>query len=134
VTLPGGDLGIEWRESDDHVLMTGPVAYEFEGHFDPALFAGPHATTSPLDGFGVGAFAAIPGVRSVKHHAGEERASLELILQEEQVIASVIAVMEANRITLLSLTKHQPTLEDVFVQLVGRSMQEVEILDEPALI
>jgi diaminopimelate epimerase len=39
VTLPGGDLLIEWRERDDHVLMTGPVAYEFEGRFDPALFA-----------------------------------------------------------------------------------------------
>jgi diaminopimelate epimerase len=39
VTLPGGDLRIEWRERDDHVLMTGPVAYEFEGRFDPALFA-----------------------------------------------------------------------------------------------
>jgi diaminopimelate epimerase len=38
VTLPGGDLLIEWRERDDHVLMTGPVAYEFEGRFDPALF------------------------------------------------------------------------------------------------
>src|SRR2546430_1411709 len=39
VTLPGGDLMIEWRERDDHVLMTGPVAYEYEGRFDPALFA-----------------------------------------------------------------------------------------------
>jgi diaminopimelate epimerase len=39
VTLPGGDLVIEWRASDDHVLMTGPVEYEFEGRFDPALFA-----------------------------------------------------------------------------------------------
>jgi diaminopimelate epimerase len=39
VTLPGGDLRIEWRERDDHVLMTGPVAYEYEGRFDPALFA-----------------------------------------------------------------------------------------------
>lgn len=38
VTLPGGDLAIEWRERDDHVLMTGPVAYESEGRFDPALF------------------------------------------------------------------------------------------------
>ena len=38
VTLPGGDLAIEWREANDHVLMTGPVAYEFEGKFDPALF------------------------------------------------------------------------------------------------
>ena len=40
VTLPGGDLLIEWRDSDNHVLMTGPVAYEHEGRFDPALFAG----------------------------------------------------------------------------------------------
>jgi len=39
VTLPGGDLAVEWRESDDHVLMTGPVEYERAGQFDPALFA-----------------------------------------------------------------------------------------------
>jgi diaminopimelate epimerase len=39
VTLSGGDLSIEWRERDDHVLMTGPVEWEFEGKFDPALFA-----------------------------------------------------------------------------------------------
>jgi diaminopimelate epimerase len=38
VSLPGGDLAIEWR-ADDHVLMTGPVEYEFSGTFDPALFA-----------------------------------------------------------------------------------------------
>ena len=31
VTLDGGDLQIEWRETDGHVLMTGPVAYSFEG-------------------------------------------------------------------------------------------------------
>ena len=39
VTLPGGDLAIEWRESDDHVLMNGPVEYEHRGRFDAALFA-----------------------------------------------------------------------------------------------
>ncbi|HZH50421.1 MAG TPA: diaminopimelate epimerase [Microvirga sp.] len=40
ISLPGGDLLIEWRESDDHVLMTGPVELEHEGTFPPALFAG----------------------------------------------------------------------------------------------
>ena len=35
VTLPGGDLAIEWRESDDHVLMTGPVELRAStGRFD----------------------------------------------------------------------------------------------------
>jgi diaminopimelate epimerase len=33
VTLPGGDLVIEWRE-DGHVLMTGPVATAFTGTLD----------------------------------------------------------------------------------------------------
>jgi len=40
MTLPGGELTIEWRAGDDHVLMTGPAAFEYEGRFDPALFAG----------------------------------------------------------------------------------------------
>jgi diaminopimelate epimerase len=39
ITLPGGDLEIDWRETDDHVLMTGAADFEFEGRFDPALFA-----------------------------------------------------------------------------------------------
>ena len=39
VTLPGGDLHIAWRESDDHILMTGPVTYDYEGTL-PELAAG----------------------------------------------------------------------------------------------
>jgi diaminopimelate epimerase len=39
VSLPGGDLKLEWRSQDNHVLMTGPVEFEYEGRFDPALFA-----------------------------------------------------------------------------------------------
>jgi diaminopimelate epimerase len=31
VVLDGGELEIDWRESDDHVLMTGPVAFSFGG-------------------------------------------------------------------------------------------------------
>jgi diaminopimelate epimerase len=40
VTLPGGNLAVEWREADDRVLMTGPVAFEHSGRFDAALLAG----------------------------------------------------------------------------------------------
>ncbi|MGZ9097177.1 MAG: diaminopimelate epimerase [Micavibrio sp.] len=31
IILDGGSLFLEWREADDHVLMTGPVANVFEG-------------------------------------------------------------------------------------------------------
>jgi diaminopimelate epimerase len=40
VTVPGGDLTIEWRQADDRVLMTGPAEFEHMGRFDAALFAG----------------------------------------------------------------------------------------------
>ncbi len=39
IVLPGGALDIEWREGDNHVLMTGPVQFEYEGRFPAALFA-----------------------------------------------------------------------------------------------
>lgn len=38
VTLPGGDLMVTWRESDNHVILTGPVELEFEATLDPLLF------------------------------------------------------------------------------------------------
>jgi diaminopimelate epimerase len=33
VHLPGGDLNIEWQESDDHVLMSGPAEAVFTGQW-----------------------------------------------------------------------------------------------------
>ncbi|QCI69141.1 diaminopimelate epimerase [Phreatobacter stygius] len=37
VSLPGGDLVVEWRD-DNHVIMSGPTELEHAGEFDPALF------------------------------------------------------------------------------------------------
>jgi diaminopimelate epimerase len=34
VTLPGGDLTIQWRQADNRVLMTGPVELESEASID----------------------------------------------------------------------------------------------------
>ena len=39
IGLPGGALTIEWRASDDHVLMTGPVEFEREITLGRELFA-----------------------------------------------------------------------------------------------
>ena len=47
MSLPGGELMIEWRERDDHVLMTGGVAFEYDGTFDPALFADKATAKAP---------------------------------------------------------------------------------------
>jgi diaminopimelate epimerase len=39
IDLPGGELTIEWRAGDDHVLMTGPVEFEREIVLDREMFA-----------------------------------------------------------------------------------------------
>lgn len=39
VILDGGSLMIEWRDSDGHVLMSGPTATSFTGIFDGSLLA-----------------------------------------------------------------------------------------------
>jgi ABC-2 type transport system ATP-binding protein len=47
------------------------------------------------------------------------------------VLASVVNVLTLSNKHILNLQKHEPTLEDVFVALVGRSMEEVEQTDSP---
>ncbi len=39
IALPGGDLIIEWRAADGHVIMTGPVELEFSQILTPDIFA-----------------------------------------------------------------------------------------------
>ncbi|MCK0206442.1 diaminopimelate epimerase [Starkeya koreensis] len=41
VSLPGGDLVIDWRESDDHILMTGPAEFEFDGRLTADMLTAP---------------------------------------------------------------------------------------------
>lgn len=43
VDLPGGQLLIEWRKSDDHALMTGPFTLDGHGVIPKALIAEPAA-------------------------------------------------------------------------------------------
>jgi diaminopimelate epimerase len=38
ITVPGGDLIVEWR-ADEHVMLTGPAEYEFSGELDPVTGA-----------------------------------------------------------------------------------------------
>lgn len=40
ITLPGGDLAMEWRASDSHIFMTGAWELEYEKSFPAALFEG----------------------------------------------------------------------------------------------
>ena len=82
--------------------------------------------TSRLNGNGTEIFKGLPGVKNVVHRPGDSRDTLEFVLEQEHVLSAVFTAMEANQVRLLHLEKREPTLEDVFVDLVGRSMEQVE--------
>lgn len=82
---------------------------------------------SPLNGNHVQDFEAIDGVRKVTHRPQDGFSILELILAQDDVISPIVNTMTARNIHILNLQKREPTLEDVFVDLVGRSIEEMEI-------
>jgi ABC-2 type transport system ATP-binding protein len=81
---------------------------------------------TPLNGLGMDSFEALPGVRKVVHSPRDGSSLLEFILAQEDVLGTVINTMSRNDVRIINLQKREPTLEDVFVELVGRSMAEVE--------
>jgi ABC-2 type transport system ATP-binding protein len=86
--------------------------------------------TTPLNGLPVSTLERLDGVHSVTHTPGDGQATLNFRLGEEAALASVITTLSGARVDILKLSKHEPTLEDVFVDLVGRSMEEAEKEEE----
>lgn len=82
--------------------------------------------TNRLNGANLAPLRALPGVRRVTRNSGEARDTLEFVLEDEQVLSAVINTMESQQMRLYHLDKREPTLEDVFIDLVGRRMEEVE--------
>jgi len=81
---------------------------------------------SSLDGVAVEQFEQLPGVRKVIHSPQDGFSVLEMILVRDDVLASVVNLLTISNLKILNLQKREPTLEDVFVALVGTSMEEVE--------
>jgi len=81
---------------------------------------------SPLNGVPMTPFESIPGVRRFAHSPGDGFSTLEVVLEDESILSPIVSQLALQDIKLRSLQKCEPTLEDVFVQLVGRSMAEVE--------
>jgi ABC-2 type transport system ATP-binding protein len=74
----------------------------------------------------------LPGVRSATVSPGAETTTLELRLAGDDALGGVLAALTGKGLTLVNLGKREATLEDVFVALVGQSMEEVEKSDAPA--
>jgi ABC-2 type transport system ATP-binding protein len=64
------------------------------------------------------------GAASVREEDGIDRFSL--LLADDAVLTNVISAVERSGRRVAGLAKREPTLEDAFVKLVGRSMSEEE--------
>jgi ABC-2 type transport system ATP-binding protein len=64
----------------------------------------------------------IPGVRQVTVGEQNSHTELNLILAQEDVLTGVLSHLTGRGSSLISLEKREPTLEDVFTDLVGRRL------------
>ena len=67
---------------------------------------------------------AVPGVVHLTGSADPASGAftLNFILEDEGAIGAVVTALAAQQGRVLRLEKHEPTLEDVFIKLVGRSL------------
>jgi ABC-2 type transport system ATP-binding protein len=56
----------------------------------------------------------------------EDHTEVDVILANENALAKVLGTIQENRGHLLSLEKREPTLEDVFLRVVGYGFEEAE--------
>ena len=68
----------------------------------------------------------LPGVLKVSRRPVGQWTELDFMLKEESALSGVINSLTSANIKVEKFDKHEPTLEDVFVELVGRSMEEIE--------
>ncbi len=64
----------------------------------------------------------IPGVSGLSTEVIGDRKILRVVVDEESVISDVVSGIISQGAKILSLAKSEPTLEDVFIQLVGRGL------------
>ncbi len=81
---------------------------------------------SPLNGLTQQMLVDQPEVTKAAISETEKGAKLSIGLVEESALARVINLFTQKDVKVMNLNKREPTLEDVFVDLVGRSMAEEE--------
>jgi ABC-2 type transport system ATP-binding protein len=90
---------------------------------------------------GVGAIAHLPGVVKASTAATDGRqpdrqnVAINLVLEDDAALGTVVGALGSRGSRILGLQKSEPTLEDVFVELVGRGFEDEdepnEHIDEP---
>jgi ABC-2 type transport system ATP-binding protein len=76
-------------------------------------------------------FQDLRGVRRFSHEEVNGHTELHFILDDENALPPILSAIQHSHGELISLEKHDPTLEDVFISLVGRGLKEDDSRAEP---
>jgi len=68
----------------------------------------------------------VPGVERADVRALDGKSELRLQLKDEGAIASVVQALAEHQRRIFSLQKVEPSLEEVFVQIVGQRLEEAD--------
>ncbi len=71
----------------------------------------------------IGELGSLPGVKGFSAKGDGSKEEVRFVLEDESVISDIISFITSKNAKVLSLTKTEPTLEDVFIQLVGRGLE-----------
>ncbi len=71
----------------------------------------------------IGELGSLPGVKGFSAKGDGSKEEVRFVLEDESVISDIISFITSKSAKVLSLTKTEPTLEDVFIQLVGRGLE-----------
>ena len=65
----------------------------------------------------------MPGVKGFSARGDGTNEEVRFVLEDEAVISDIISFITSKGAKVVSLAKTEPTLEDVFIQLVGRGLE-----------
>jgi len=69
-------------------------------------------------------FQHLRGIQRFSHAEVDGQTELHFILKDENALPPILMAIQHSQGELISLEKHDPTLEDVFISLVGRGLRE----------
>ena len=65
-------------------------------------------------------------------HPDRQNVAVNLVLEDDAALGPVVGALGSRGSRILGLQKSEPTLEDVFVELVGRGFADEDESDAPA--
>ncbi|MDO9085663.1 MAG: ABC transporter ATP-binding protein [Anaerolineaceae bacterium] len=84
-----------------------------------------HINLNAPSGLEVKSFENLPGVKNCVLTQKQDETNLDMILEDDSILSNVITETSRQSLRINRLEKREPSLEDVFIKLVGQRIEQV---------